>query len=73
MIICFMEDVYREELLEKARETHPHRLLVCVICGWSWLTTETARVDSCAPDLGVACMDKNDCFRRENMKMKGKR
>lgn len=67
----FYQDVFRVELLEKARSAHPQGLLVCEACGWSWLTIETAKID---PSLGsgfcVACANDADCFRRSSMNMK---
>ncbi len=66
----FAHDVFREELLEKARAAHPHGLLICSICGWSWLTMETAKINpSLEGNFPVGCRDEFDCFRRQQVKM----
>jgi hypothetical protein len=66
----FAEDLYREEMLEKARSAHKYGLLICESCGWSWLTKETATISWSLDNFGVCCIDKSDCFRRLFMKMK---
>lgn len=66
----FYEDVFRAELLEKARSANKHGLLICESCGWSWLTIETARIDTNLDGYGVRCLDLNDCIRRSGMRMK---
>lgn len=59
------EDVCRVDLLKAAREKHPLRLLECVLCGWSWLTMETAKVSNFMEDgYQVTCADEHDCLRR---------
>ena len=66
----FTEDVFREELLEKARSAQKHGLLICEGCGWSWLTMETAKISASMDNYGVCCLDENDCYRRSAMKMR---
>lgn len=64
------EDLFRTELLEKARSASEHGLLVCESCGWSWLTLETATIDWSLDGYGVACGDRMDCVRRNFMRMR---
>lgn len=37
----FYEDVFRVPLLGKARDERG--LLICVACGWAWLTIDTSK------------------------------
>jgi hypothetical protein len=64
------EDVFRVDLLEKARSTNKHGLLVCEECGFAWLTLETAKIDASSDGLGVRCFEMADCMRRQRMNMK---
>lgn len=66
----YYEDVFRNELLEKARSTNKHGLLICEECGWVWLAMETARINGSSDGLGVVCLELNDCMRRRFMNMK---
>ena len=67
--VGFYQDVNRKELLEEARKRHPQGLLVCSICGWSWLTMETAGISNFMTHFGPTCLDERDCLRRQNMRM----
>jgi hypothetical protein len=68
--VGFYQDVNRKELLGEARKRHPRGLLVCSICGWAWLTMETAKISNFMTHLGVTCLDEQDCLRRQNMRMR---
>jgi hypothetical protein len=59
--VGFWNDVHREELLDRAKEAHPHGLLVCARCRFVWLNKDTAKVDL---DGEVVCMEDRECFRR---------
>lgn len=53
---------FRDEIVQRSRESHKHGLLVCARCGFAWLTEETAGADDM--DFVVICDDQNECFRR---------
>lgn len=70
--VGFAEDVFREQLLEKAQLEHPMGILVCVICGWAWLRVETAKIHNTMKNFAVVCRDDYECVRRKPMRMWGK-
>ena len=55
--------------LRRWKRHNRHGLLICVDCGFSWLWVATAKISL---DGEVECRDKNDCMRRQLMRMRVK-
>lgn len=63
----FYEDAFRVPLLEKARDERG--ILICVVCGWAWLTVDTAKIANTMKNFAVVCRNDYDCFRRQQMNL----
>lgn len=66
-----VQELFREDILKQIRDGHPRRILVCYLCGWSWLTVETAEILYLPGTFLVVCRDVHDCYRRERMNVRG--
>lgn len=55
--------------LRRWKRHNRHGLLICVDCGFSWLKIGTAKISL---DGEVECREKNDCMRRQLMRMRVK-
>lgn len=62
-----LDGFLRVELLEQVLSERG--ILICVTCGWAWLTIDTAKISPTLKSFAVVCRDDHDCFRRQQMNL----